>query len=361
MRVIGGILKAIIGLGMIGAVAAVGALIFVTVSASIAKPKPATPAAAVMFTIASGENVTQIVDNLKNAGIIDSTLMFRLKLKMDGKENLLKAGSYQLTPGGDTDQLIATLTTEAVDASVRFTVIEGKRLEEVAESLGSAGIVSPTHFLELANTVEGSTTFSDTFLAGSDKPADRGLEGYLFPDTYDVKQSQGDNSKAVIKIMLQTMEERFTPEMRQAAADKGRSIHQVLTIASIVQREGVVASELPKIAAVYWNRVDRKMELDADPTTQYAVGKSPNWWPSLDAIGVKPREVDSPFNTYVTVTMPPAPICGSGIAAINAAVYPSSDQYLYFVAKNDGSHTHAFAKTYEEHQRNVILYPPTGK
>jgi UPF0755 protein len=343
---------------MVGAVIAAGVFIYLGVSQALPQPQADSTGQPVMFTVQPGQDVGTIADNLEQAGLLDgiSKQWFILKLKGAGPDKLPKAGRFQLTPGMSVDQLIDTLSTPPAEVGIRFTVIEGMRLEQIAEKLSSEGIISSTIFMQMAGTPEGAAKFQSDFLASSGRPADQGLEGYLFPDTYEIKQSDGDNSEAVIRIMLRTMEEKFTPEMRQAVAEKGRTIHQVLTVASIVQREGVVKEELPDIASVFWNRVDAGMPLDADPTTQYALGRTPNWWPNLDQLGVLPRDVDHPYNTYKFPGLPPGPICSPGLDAIRAAVYPSDTNYLYFVAKNDGTGAHAFAETLEEHERNRVIY-----
>lgn len=357
MGFIGSMFRVIITVAMIAAVAVVGFALYLFLSQNL-NVSAVTGSASksnqpVTFTIRPGENVTQIVDNLQKDGIIDNTLLFTAKLKMSGKGGNLKAGRFQVTPGMDWDRLIATLTTAPVDIGQKFTIIEGTRIEETAEKLSAVGIVSATRFMQLAGTGDGAVSFNNELVSASGKPADQGLQGYLFPDTYEIKQSEGDNSEAIIKLMLNNMADKFTPDMRKAAADKGRSIHQLLTVASIVQREGQLKEELPAIAAVFWNRLDKDMLLGADPTTQYALGKSPQWWPVLN---LDPNTVDSPYNTYRVHGLPPGPICNPGLDAITAAVYPAETDYLYFVAKNDGTGGHAFATTLEEHERNRVIY-----
>ncbi|MDQ3928125.1 MAG: endolytic transglycosylase MltG, partial [Chloroflexota bacterium] len=308
----------------------------------------------VAFVIAPGENVNEVSSNLERQGIIDSAFWFGLQLRSSGKDKLIKAGTFQLRTNMDNSEVIEVLTAPIADEpGVRFQVIEGLRLEEIAEKLGAEGLVTPTTFLDATRSPEGVAKYGGAFFQESGAPSGATLEGYLFPDTYEIKQNPGDNTDAIIKIMLDTMQQRITPEMREKLAAQGRTVHQMLTVASIVQREGVVKEELSTIAAVYWNRVDEGMLLNADPTTQYAVGEPGNWWPvlSLDQL-----EVDSPFNTYRVVGLPPGPIAAPGLAAIEATVNPEDVDYLYFVAKNDGTHTHAFARTLEEHERNRVLY-----
>jgi UPF0755 protein len=354
----GNVLKAVVAVVMIGAVVVAGVYIYRATEPLASLGIRDVPAEPVMFTIAPGETVSEVADNLQAAGLIDSALIFRARLKILNAEDQMQAGTFQITPGMDMDELIRLLTTPIVERGIRFTVIEGMRAEEMGEKLGAEGVVSTTEFVRLTTSPEGAAQFNSEFLAASGKPADKGLEGFLFPDTYEVKQTGSDNSEAVIKIMLATMEERFTPEMRDEIAkrqvgDRPATVYDALIIASIVQREGVVKEELADIAAVFWNRVDEGMLLNADPTTQYAVGKPGDWWPVLN---LDPNTVDHPYNTYKIVGMPPGPIANAGLDALRATVYPSENNYLYFVAKGDGSNTHVFAETLEEHERNRVLY-----
>jgi UPF0755 protein len=316
----------------------------------------------VAFVISPGESTSTIAERLKQAniliqtGIFDPTTEFKTRLKLRGDESKIKAGRFILTTGMEIDPLIDALISSAGDAGIRFQVIEGRRLEEIAIELGAENVVSETRFMDLTTKPEGAAIFQSDFLAQSGRPGDQGLEGYLFPDTYTIDWKEGDNSEPVIRAMLNNMEAKFTPEMRQAVADKGRTIHQVLTIASLVQREGVVPEELPRIASVFWNRIANDMRLDADPTTQYALGKVGDWWPKLPS-DTPLSDIEHPYNTYYNYGFPPGPICNPGELAIRAAVYPEESPYLYFVAKKDGSGTHLFAETLEEHNRNQIENP----
>jgi UPF0755 protein len=359
---LGNIIKAILALAMVAAVIVAG-VFFYTIATRVFgnEEKKHDP---VVFVVKPGDSTTTIGENLKKVGVLDKSGLidpvdqFKLKLKSLGVEHKIQAGRFSLVTNMDIGELVEKLTGPSTAIGLTFQVKEDKRLEEIAEQLGTQGIVSPTVFLDLTQKPEKVAFFQDDFLAASGRPGDQGLEGYLFPDTYQIEYNDGDNSEVVIRTMLDNLEKKFTPEMRQAAADQGRSIHQILTIASIVQREGQVAEELPVIASVFWNRLAQDMRLDADPTTQYALGSHEAWWPRLETLGIDDLStVDSPYNTYLVHGMPPGPICNPGEAAIRAAVYPQADSdFLYFVAKGDGSGQHAFAVTLEEHNRNVIEY-----
>jgi UPF0755 protein len=361
VSVIGNLIKAVVAVVMIAAVVGAAWFIFTRTDGLLQFGGPETPkntGEPVVFVIEPNETVSEVADRLQQEGLIDSSFTFRVRLKLLDAEGKVQAGRYQLTPGMDLDQLIGIITTPQAEKGIRFTVIEGQRIEEVAEKMGSQNILSSTTFLSMTTTPDGMQPFMNEFMLASGKPAESSLEGFLFPDTYEVKDTGGDNSEGVIKVMLSTLEERITPQMRDDLAKRQingqpATIFQMLTIASIVQREGVVKEELPDIAAVFWNRVDEGMLLNADPTIQYAVGQPGNWWPVLT---LEDLQIDSPYNSYTTVGLPPGPISSPGLDAIRAAIYPSDSNYLYFVAKNDGSGTHAFAETLEEHERNRVLY-----
>jgi UPF0755 protein len=354
---IGNTVKAIVALAMVIAVIVGGFFIYRYAESSLFGSSQIERGQPVAFVISPGESTGAIAERLKEAkvliqtGILDPTTEFKAQLKLRGDESKIKAGRFMLTTGMDMNTLIDTLVNSAGDAGIRFTIVEGKRLEEIGAQLEADNVVSETRFLELTQKPEGAAIFQSDFLAQSGHPGDQGLEGYLFPDTYTLEWQEGDNSEEVVRVMLNNLEAKFTPEMRQAVAEQGRTIHQVLTIASIVQREGVVPEELPRIASVFWNRIANDMRLDADPTTQYAAGRAPDWWRAID---FNPGDLDHPYNTYIIYGLPPGPICNPGELAIRAAVYPEDSPYLYFVAKKDGSGAHVFAETLEEHNRNVI-------
>lgn len=359
MRAIGSVLKAVIAIAMIVAVIAVGVFLF-NIDIKFGSSSASGSGQPVPFTVQPGETVDTISQHLQQQGIIGNAFLFKVQLKMKGAETSLKAGQFPLHASMSTDELIKMLTTSPTDLEISFTVIEGWRLGQIADSLSAQGVVDRDNFMQMAGAAQGAAAYQDDFLQASGHPADQGLEGYLFPDTYKIKQSAGDNSDAVIKKMLGTsgkegMEYKFTADMRKTVADRQLNIHQALTIASIVQREGQKKSELPVIAAVFWNRLDRGMQLDADPTTQYALGKTGNWWPQLN---LSPSDVDHPYNTYRIPGLPPGPICNPGLDSIQAAVNPDHNDYLYFVAKNDPNDhgAHAFARTLDEQEANRVKY-----
>jgi len=229
------------------------------------------------------------------------------------------------------------------------TIREGLRAEEVAHLLASEGLVDQEEFILLVR----DDAFHYDFLR--DRPADapRTLEGFLFPDTYQFPVNIA--ATPLIDMLLHNFDQRVTMEMRQQALNQGLDLFQVLTLASIVEREAAVPEERSTIASVYLNRLRKGMYLEADPTVQYAKGYDPatgRWWPplSLDEL----RTIDSTFNTFINPGLPPGPICSPGLASIEAVLDPADTHYLFFHAKGDGSH--AFAETFEEHLENQAKY-----
>jgi UPF0755 protein len=275
--------------------------------------------------------------------------LFLYLVRYEGVDAQLEAGEYELRPNMTMGEIIDTLQHGRL-RDVTVTLPEGKRAEEVAIILEEAEVVDGEALLGLVRI--GSVGWD--FL--SDRPTDAPstLEGFLFPETYRIPVDY--DAEQIVDLMLSTFDERFSPEMRQAAASKDMTVHEVITLASIVEREAVVAEERSIIASVYLNRLEQGMYLQSDPTVQYALGYQQDtgqWW----KIPMSLEEdvlVDSPYNTYMYPGLPPGPICSPGLASIEAVLEPAETTYLFFFSKFDGSH--AFAETYEEHLRNQELY-----
>ncbi|MEW6233293.1 MAG: endolytic transglycosylase MltG, partial [Chloroflexota bacterium] len=186
-----------------------------------------------------------------------------------------------------------------------------------------------------------------------DRPAGSSLEGYLFPDTYHI--AGRPSAEALVGMMLEGFGQRFTPAMRQQAAERKLTIHQAVTVASLVEREAQAASERPIIAAIYLKRWATGMPLEADATVQYAIGyraETKLWWNPLQLGEL--RTVQSPYNTYLNPGLPPGPICSPGLASLQAVLQPAKTDFLYYYSKGDG--THAFARSFEEHLENQKKY-----
>lgn len=315
----------------------------------------------VPFEVTADDTAETIAARLKDEGLINSEFYFTTQLQLASGE--LRPASYTLRHGmsvveiidritddGDTEEDRATEAAEMQNVPVEVTIIEGWRIEQMADEFAAAGLNGGRDaFIEAA-----SFDYSDQFEFLADLPEGATLEGYLFPDTYQVNGNLG--AQDAILHMLQRFDEQFSPDMRQRAAEMGLTIHQVVTLASIVEREVSIAEERPIVAAVYLNRLEAGMELGADPTVQYVLGTPEDWWPVLAPDAPTLPEADSPYNTYLYGGLPPGPICSPSKASIQAVLYPDENNYLYFVAKNDGSGEHVFAETLEEHEQNIATY-----
>lgn len=325
--------------------------------------------------VPEGASDTEIGQVLFDAAVIKSQLAFHFAVFQASREGTLAFGVYDLSPTMRPSEIVATLRGERV-VETEVTILEGLRLEEVVAALGESELTMNLEaFAELARNPPAEILNQHDFLA--DLPVGRSLEGYLFPSTYRLNV---DWSPAeVLGTLLTTFGEQLTPEIRQGIAAQGLSIDEAVTLASIVEREAVIAEERPLIAGVFVNRIsDPTGEtagfLNADPTIQYGVATDAyliqqqlpvdlwgtvEWWPPLQVSG---GEVTLPeqligYNTYLIQGLPPSPIAAPRIESIAAVAAATTDNgYLYFVAgcpngARDGSHY--FAGTLSEHNANI--------
>lgn len=300
-----------------------------------------TPAA-VTVRVKPGDGPAEISQTLERQGAIRSGVMFRTLVRLRNVGSKFTVGEHQIIRGMSMNQIIDVMTAPPKIEEVSVTFPEGLRLEEYAVILKKAGIIETEDAFIKATRED----YDFNFLRS--RPPGVGLEGYLFPDTY--RFVKGTKPHDIISRMLDNFDRQLTPELRAQADAQKRTIHQVVTLASIVEREAQKAEERATVAGVYVNRLDREMPLQADPTVQYGIGKPDNWWPK-DATLANGLRQPGPFNTYLGPGLPPAPIANPGLASLKAAVQPEKHEFLYFVAKGDGSH--AFAKTLDEHNANV--------
>jgi UPF0755 protein len=302
------------------------------------------------LAINKGENARSIGAKLQTAGVIRSASWFRMLAEIEGVENDLAAGNYTFQLDSDTQAVLDRVKVGILEPQILVTIPEGLRIEQVADLLEKKGVFQGQALLD---QMKGGQFNGDLL---TDRPPGSSLEGYVFPDTYYFpKKSTADG---VVNEMLHALDDRFDPELRGAIQAQGLTDFQTLTLASIVEREAQVASERPMIASVFLNRMKQGIPLQADPTIQYAVAQDPasiaaNGWWKRD-LTVDDLKINSPYNTYANKGLPPGPICNPGRDAIAAVAHPAQTNFLYFVAKGDGSH--AFAATLEEHNANIQKY-----
>jgi UPF0755 protein len=294
------------------------------------------------FTVASGESTTSVIGRLWDDGLIKNPGAFRTYLYYTGLDVSLQAGEYQLSPAM-TPMEIAHKMQDATPERVTFQILPGWRLEEIAAALPTSGLsITPKDFLAAARTRPAGYSFT------TDLPEPASLEGYLFPDKYDL--SRKISLDDFIKTVLDRFEEQVTPDIRQGFSRQGLTLPEGITLASIIQREAVVEDEMPIIASVFYNRLEKGMKLDSDPTVQYALGyntQHKTWW--TNPLSLDDLKIDDAYNTYVNKGLPPTPIDSPGIAALKAAAFPASTPYFYFRAACDNSGRHVFSETFDEH------------
>lgn len=324
-----------------------------TPCAVIKEPGPspqatASPGPPLVVSIADGDSPEEIGEKLEEAGIIDSALHFRLLVSLLGYGSLLQAGDYQFEPGTPVLEAVQRIR-EGRLAPLAVTIPEGLRREEIAVILEEEGVVAAQEFLAAA-----VTPYDFDFLAGL--PEGTSLEGYLFPATLPFSRNMA--AQDVVRTFLEAFDQNLSLELRQEAEAVGLSIHDVVTLASIIEREAKVPEERPIMAQVFLKRLRLGLPLEADPTVQYALAEDPanveNYGYWKQGLTEADLGVDSPYNTYLYNGLPPGPIANPGLDAIAAVIRPADTNYLYFVAKPDGSH--AFAETIEEHLENIKLY-----
>ncbi|OPX84700.1 MAG: putative aminodeoxychorismate lyase [Pelotomaculum sp. PtaB.Bin104] len=297
----------------------------------------------VVVNIAPEAPARQVGELLQQKKLVRSAVVFSLYARWKGLDGQIKAGEYSLSNGLSTPAVLSELVDGCL-AVQAFTIPEGFTTAQIADLLVSKGLIDRERFYwAVANE-----TYSFSFIQGLPNTEKR-LEGYLFPDTYQV--FRGYSESAIIEMMLQ----RFTKEINDLdyitqARKAGLTLHQAVTLASLLEREAGIEEERPLIAGVILNRMAKSMPLQVDATVQYALGTH------QPKVYYKDLQVNSPYNTYRVQGLPPGPIAAPGRSSLLAAVRPQATSYLYYVARPDGFH--AFANTLAEHNLNKERYLP---
>jgi len=301
--------------------------------------------APVNFEISQGESVSSVSTRLADAGVIRNADAFRLYLIYSGMDTGLQAGTYQLEPGKNAMQVARSLQ-DATPGMVTLKIWAGWRLEEIAEAVSVSGLeISSNEFLAAAR-------HPDPQLLPEGWPELSSLEGFIPPGTYSLDR------KTDLNVLLQTFYSQFNTNLSddivKGIQNQGLDLFKAVTLASIVEKEAMVADEQPMIASVFYNRLAQGIKLDSDPTVQYSLGYSnqqKTWW--KNPLSLDDLKTDSPYNTYIYAGFPPGPIGSVSQSALRAVAYPASSPYLYFRAKCDGSGRHEFATTFDEHVQNA--------
>ncbi|GIV77235.1 MAG: hypothetical protein KatS3mg050_1629 [Litorilinea sp.] len=310
------------------------------------------------FTIIPGEPARFIAARLQEEGLIRDADLFNLYLRVTGLERRIEAGNFMLSETMTMPEIAEALQT-ALFEEVLVTIPEGFRAEEIAERLSENNVIEPDRFLAAVRQPRSLSLFNDyDFL--QDLPPDASLEGYLFPDTYRFPVLASD-PEVVLRSFLDNFEAKVGQAGLLVGGSSGLSGRDLITLASIVEREAVQADERPLIASVYVNRLNGTCTaevggnyLQADPTVQYARGTVGNWWWKPERIE-EYAAVNSPYNTYLYPGLPPGPIASPGLSAIEATRNPAVTNYCFFLGTGDDGR-HVFAQTLAEHQQNLQIY-----
>lgn len=308
--------------------------------------------AQIRFIVGEGEGVKQIAQNLSDQGAISSSNLFVIAVFTKGKTGELQAGEYIIPANASISKIVDLFSEGIVEDVITVRIPEESTSAQIAEYLESQGVISAGDFLIAANTKDSRDLFpSDVvFPVLGDKPDTAGLEGYLYPDTYEFYNDA--TAEDIIFKMLANLEKKLTQEDRDAITAQGRTIFEVMTLASIVEKEEPNKDEQPTVAGVFMNRIENGIPLQSDATVNF-VTEGDNPQPTLADLATP-----SPYNTYLNVGLPPGPIANPTISAIRAAISPAETEYFYFLHPQDGSGRTIYGRTAEEHAQNKATYLP---
>jgi UPF0755 protein len=291
--------------------------------------------------IPNGSTAVAVSQILKKEGIVRNDLVFRYYAQYKGVAQRFQAGTYLISSGITVDQVIEKLIHgDVYIETVEFTIPEGLTVEKIADRLTEQGLINKETFLNLVN--EGQFDYEFVKEIPNNPEIKLRLEGYLFPNTYEIKK--GSTEYEIIDRMLAEFQKQFQSEWEKIFSQKGWTLHEGLTLASIIERETIVKNELPIVAGVFYNRLSNGWMMQSDATVQYASG---NWQGRLY---FKDLEVNDPYNTFIVEGLPPGPVSNPGRAAIEAVAFPKKHDFYFFVTKKDSSNEHYFTKTFDEHR-----------
>lgn len=337
-------ITAIIFIFLLGLGTALGLMLYVSHGLA---PLPATNEP-VRVTYPPGTGVAELAAQLEEKGLIRDARLFTWYLKFKGEGGRFQAGEYELSPGLSKEAIIGVLNRGETmkEAGVRLTVPEGFTLKQIAEKLQQLGVDGQA-FRAAAQQFQGPGGSVSAGIPNDPNIKER-LEGYLFPATYEWKKD------ATVQEMISTMVGELDKRLQelpdgwqQAMAERGLSFHQMLTLASLIEREVSVDEERALVSGVIHNRLKQNKQLEIDATVQYLFEKQ------KERLFEKDLRIESPYNTYLNRGLPPGPIASPSLASIRAAIYPAETKYLFYVTKKDGSRTHLFAETFEQHKKNI--------
>ena len=351
----------LVGLTVLVLVAGIGMTVWNKLYGDFLAPVDPADQAEYTFEISSGESLNRVSSNLEKAGLIRSKSVFKYYCDFAGMSQKIQVGTYSLTKGMSMTEIADRLTTGDGNPLVKnITLIPGETIEEFAAKLVRTGVLKESDSF-LAACKDG-TAFREYYYvdevltSGQPKKRKYVLEGYLSPNTYEV-YANASNEDIIRKLLSQT-EAVFPPEYQDRAEELGMTMDQVLTMASLIEKEAK-QDDFPRVSAVFHNRLKAGMKLESDVTIHYITGVRKMYLSDADL------KIDSPYNTYKYAGLPLGPICNPSPAAIRAALYPDetmiAENYLFFCAKEPESGELYFSKTLDQHKRAVEVYAPLWK
>lgn len=287
----------------------------------------------ITLTVEDGSGSATVAKNLKENGIIKHPMVFRIQSKMGGYDGEYKPGAIIIRNGMSYDDILQALVTADRD-TVKVVIPEGYEVKQIAEALSEAGLSGADGFMDALDP----SLYDYSFLKGLPERTGK-LEGYLFPATYEIPQTY--TAQEIVNLMLKAFDEKFTEEYRKKAEEMGMSIDEIVTMASIIERETNADTERAKVAGVFYNRKNSGMKFQSCATVQYVLGEH------KPVLSISDTKTASPYNTYLHAGLPIGPICNPGEECIKAALYPEKTDAYYFCLSKNGDHI--FSANYEDH------------
>ncbi len=311
-----------------------------------------------VFIIERGQGVSAISKNLKKEKLIKSEFIFKIYVIISGKQIDFKEGSYILSPQMSIKQIARELTPKIfLKSEEKITFIEGWNLRDYGKALDGRNLTNYNDFLFLVgeplidyrrfSTKTYPRDYSGEFDFLKDKPKHYSLEGYLFPDTYRFFVDSGSDD--IVKKMLSNFDRKMTMSMREDIASQGKTIYEILTMASIIEKEVRSDKDMRIVSGIFWGRIKSGQAMESCATLAYILGVNKAQYTFEDT------RIESPYNTYINRGLPPGPISNPGLNAIMASIYPEKTEYNYFLTDSTSGET-IFSKTYQEHLVNKNKY-----
>lgn len=292
--------------------------------------------------IAEGAGTAAVAQQLEEEGVIKYPLLFRAQARMGGYDGKIQPGVLTVKDGMSYEEILELIITSSREA-VKVTIPEGYEVKQIAQKLEEEGFVTSSEFYSALNPEDYDYKFLQNL-----PQRDGVMEGYLFPATYEIEK--GMSAHDIINLMLDAFDTQFTDEYYDRAAELGMSVDEIVTMASIVEREAG-DGEMSKVAGVFYNRKNAGMKFQSCATVQYILGERKS------VLSIADTQIDSPYNTYIYSGFPIGPICNPGLESIKAALYPEATDAYYFVLGKNGEHI--FSTTYEEHLAAMNSSDPT--